>query len=87
MASDYTHEIDESNTVNGKPVYYWKDREGGKIPNGAGQVILVNCTNVIVENQNLNNASIGIQLAFSSSITIKNNICSNNRYGIPLPLP
>jgi parallel beta-helix repeat protein len=83
--SDYTHEIDESNTVNGKPVYYWKDKEGGKIPDGAGQVILVNCMNVIVENQNLNNASTGIVLAYSSSITIKNNICSNNRWnGIDL---
>ena len=76
--SHYTHEIDESNTVNGKPVYYWKDVERGRIPDGAGQVILVNCKNVVVENQNLNNASIGIQIAFSSDITIKNNNCSNN---------
>jgi parallel beta-helix repeat protein len=83
--SDYTHEIDTSNTVNGKPVYYWKDVEGGRIPEGAGQVILVNCTNVIVEDQDLNNASIGIQIAFSSSITIRNNNCySNNLFGILL---
>jgi parallel beta-helix repeat protein len=34
--SHYTHEIDESNTVNGKPVYYWKDVERGRIPDGAG---------------------------------------------------
>jgi parallel beta-helix repeat protein len=78
--SDYMHEIDESNTVNGKPVYYWKDVEGGRIPDGAGQVILVNCTNVVIENQELNNASIGIQIAFSSYITIKNNNCSNNSW-------
>ena len=76
--SDYTHEIDESNTVNGKPVYYWKNREGGRIPDGAGQVILVNCSNTSVENQNLNNASVGIQIAFSSYIAIKNNHCSSN---------
>jgi len=83
--SDYTHEIDTSNTVNGKPVYYWKDVEGGRIPEGAGQVILVNCTNVIVEEQDLNNASVGIQIAFSSAITIRNNNCySNNLFGILL---
>nr|QNO52644.1 hypothetical protein CKMLAADM_00009 [Methanosarcinales archaeon ANME-1 ERB6]QNO52689.1 hypothetical protein PKPCIMEP_00009 [Methanosarcinales archaeon ANME-1 ERB6] len=73
-----SHEIDESNTVNGKPVYYWKETEGGKVPEGAGQVILVNCSNVIVENQNLNDASVGIEVAFSSHISIKNNNCTNN---------
>ncbi len=82
--SDYTHEIAESNTVNGKPVYYWNDVKGGKIPDGAGQVILVNCSNVTVENQNLNNASICIEVAFSSSTTIKNNNNLNNLFGIYL---
>ena len=80
--SAYIHEIDESNKVNGKTVYYWKDVEGGRIPDGAGQVILVNCTNVIVENQFLSGAS--IKIAFSSFITIKNNNCSNNWAGILL---
>ena len=83
--SDYTHEIDTSNTVNGKPVYYWKEVEGEKIPDGAGQVILVNCSNIVVENQNLNNASVGIEAAFSSCICIENNTCSsNNEVGICL---
>ena len=81
---DYKHEIDTSNTVNGKPVYYWKDIEGGRVPAGAGQVILVNCTNIAIENQKLNNASVGMEIAFSSYITIKNNTCSNNYYGIYL---
>ena len=76
--SDYLHEIDTSNTVNGKPVYYWKDVEGGRIPEGAGQVILVNCSNNAIENQDLKNASFGIQIAFSSFIAIKNNNCSFN---------
>jgi parallel beta-helix repeat protein len=78
--SDYKHEISTSNTVNGGPVYYWNDVDGGRVPEGAGQVILINCSNVIIENQNLNNASIGIKIAFSSHVTIKNNNCSNNRY-------
>ncbi|MCK4735214.1 MAG: right-handed parallel beta-helix repeat-containing protein [Methanophagales archaeon] len=83
--SEYTHEIDESNTVNGKPVYYWKDREGERVPDGAGQVILVNCSNVVVENQDLNNTSKGVIIAFSSFNTIKNNTCSsNNWHGISL---
>ena len=84
LLSDYMHEIDESNTANGKPVYYWKGARGGRIPDGAGQVILVNCSNVIVENQNLNDARDGIVVAFSSYIAISNNICTNNGHGISL---
>lgn len=77
---DYMHEIDENNTVNGKAIYYRKNIEGGRIPDGAGQVILVNCINITVENQNLNYASVGIQIAFSSYSTIKNNTCSSNKW-------
>jgi len=78
-----THQIDTSNTVNGKPVYYLKNQTGGKIPALAGQVILANCSNVIIENQELTNGSIGIDLGFSSNITIAgNNVSSNSRYGL-----
>ena len=31
-----TQEVDESNTVNGKPIYYYKNVQGGRIPDGAG---------------------------------------------------
>jgi nitrous oxidase accessory protein NosD len=72
----HTNEIDKNNTVNGKPVYYWKNIEGGRIPAGAGQVILVNCTNICIENQNLNNAT--------NNNSILNNNCSNNEYAIYL---
>jgi parallel beta-helix repeat protein len=78
--NDYIHEIDESNIVNGKPIYYLKDIESVRIPDRAGQVILVNCTDILVEDQELNDASVGINVAFSSNITIRNNTCSNNNY-------
>jgi parallel beta-helix repeat protein len=79
-----THYIDTSNTVNGKPVYYWKDQVGGTVPSGAGQVIIANCTNVVVENQNVSDGSAGICLGFSNNNTIANNTASNNSYGILL---
>ena len=82
--NNYIHEIDESNIVNGKPVYYWKNVEGGRIPDDAGQVILANCTDVVIENQNLNEGTVGIEVAFSSNITIKNNNCLSNRASIYL---
>ncbi len=80
----FINEIDSTNTVNGKPVYYWKNKTGGKVPEDAGEVILVNCKNVLVENQELSNGSVGIEVAYSSGITIRKNIISNNDDGIYL---
>ena len=73
-----THDIDASNTVNGKPVYYYKNNVGGTVPTGAGNVILASCQYMIVENQILNNAGWGIAIGFSSGIVVSNNTCSNN---------
>ncbi len=73
-----THTIDTSNTVNGKPVYYWKNAIGGKIPLGAGEVILANCTDVTVENQIMSKSSVGVLLAFSTKNDIVNNTASQD---------
>ncbi len=79
-----THAIDTSNTVNGKPVYYWKDVVDDTVPMGAGEVILANCTDVTVESQNVSNTDIGILLGFSSESTIANNTASLDYRGIVL---
>lgn len=80
-----THSIDTSNTVNGKPVQYWSNRFGGTVPPGAGQVILANCDNVIVENQNISDGTSGIQIGYSHRNTILNNsVVGNKRQGIRL---
>jgi len=80
-----THTVDPSNTVNGKPVYYWKNRNGGTIPPGAGQVILANCTQVTVENQEFTNTSHGITVGHSSKNYIRGNTFhSNNEEAINL---
>lgn len=79
-----THTIDTSNTVNGKPVYYWKNAIGGEIPLGAGEVILANCTGVTVENQTMSKGTVGVFLAFSTRNDIVNNTASHEDYGISL---
>jgi parallel beta-helix repeat protein len=67
-----THTIATTNMVNGRPIHYLKDVSGGTIPLGAGQVILANCNNVVVENQEISDLP-GILLGFSSGNTIRNN--------------
>jgi parallel beta-helix repeat protein len=77
-----THVIDDSNTVNDNPVYYWKNIDGGVVPNPAGQVILANCTNSTVNDQEFINNSIGINVGFSSNNTLENNLILNNEHGL-----
>ncbi len=79
-----THIIDTTNVVNGKPVYYWKNRTGGTVPLGAGQIILANCTNVGVENENISDGSIAIMVGFSSESTIANFTAWSNIWDIDI---
>ncbi|MCK4443812.1 MAG: right-handed parallel beta-helix repeat-containing protein, partial [Thermoplasmata archaeon] len=76
-----THVIDTSNTVNGRPVHYWKNATGGTIPAGAIEVILANCSNVVVDNQNLSGGTAGIELGFSTDNLLTNNVLSDNKLG------
>ncbi len=82
-----SHSIDTSNTVNGKPIYYWKNRSSGSVPDGAGQVILANCTDVTVDEQNISDCSVGIQIGFSDDNTVTNNIVSSNFLGPRKEMP
>jgi parallel beta-helix repeat protein len=74
----YYDDVDSSNTVNGKPVYYWTDREDDMIPLDAGFVVLVNCVNVTVQNLTLENNLEGILLAYSHNCTISSNNITDN---------
>jgi parallel beta-helix repeat protein len=69
----------EDNTVNGKPLVYLEDVKDSAVTD-AGQVILVNCSNITVENLYLSNTSVGIELAQTEDSIILNNTASNNDY-------
>ncbi len=72
-----THGIEDSNTIAGKPVYYWANRAGGTVPPGAGEVILANCTGARVEGQNMSGSQTGILMGHSSGNTIVENRLSH----------
>jgi parallel beta-helix repeat protein len=75
--------IDASNRIRGRPIYYYKNTDSGNIPSDAGQVILANCSNIIVE-QLFINSSVGIIIGSSNNITIRNNSLTSNIVGITL---
>ncbi|MBN1761733.1 MAG: right-handed parallel beta-helix repeat-containing protein [Methanomicrobia archaeon] len=74
------------NTVNDKPLVYREEVSDQSIT-VAGQVILVNCDNITVENlEILNDASVGVELWGTDNSTIMNITASGcyNDYGIYL---
>jgi parallel beta-helix repeat protein len=76
------NDIDSSNTVNGHPIYYWINKHNAEVPQDAGFVMLVNCTEVVVRDLNLTGS--GLWLVNTSDSMIVNNTFSGNLFGIGL---
>ncbi|MCW4016454.1 MAG: right-handed parallel beta-helix repeat-containing protein [Candidatus Bathyarchaeota archaeon] len=74
----FINDIDTSNTVNGKPIIYWINQHDKTVPQDAGQVILVNCTNITVQNLDLTHNSHGVMLIYTNSSTVTQNSITNN---------
>lgn len=84
LPSDYLQIKVVGNSVNGKPLIYWQNVNGGTIPIGAGQIILVNCQSITITGQNLSDTAVGFQAAYSTNLTIFANIAIHNKYGFLL---
>ena len=84
----YVNDVDESNLVNGRPICYWVNQRDRQVPTNAGCVLLVNSTNILVENlPRLEHNGFGIELYRTSNSTIRNVTASSNLlYGISLLL-
>jgi len=72
------------NTVNDLPLVYLEDETQIIVPSGAGQIILVNCNKITIQNQNISNTSYAIELYNSQECNIKDNALSNNNKDIYL---
>jgi parallel beta-helix repeat protein len=68
---DFLHNI-ENNTVNSKPLYYFTNSQDFVVPSDAGQVIIVNCSNVAVKDLYLSNTDFSVIFAYSNNCTIEN---------------
>ena len=72
------------NIVNGKPLIFLVG-ENNKVLDDAGQIILVNCYNITIQNQEIFNVPIGLNIVDTSYSNILNNKLTNNSdYGILL---
>ena len=74
-------DIDTSNTVNGKPIYYWTAKHNISVPNDAGYVALLNCSNVTVSNLILSDNEYGVSIANSDNCTLTNDTITTHETG------
>jgi len=86
--SQFVNDIDLSNTVNDKKIYYLLDEENLIIEPisfpDLDILVLVNCRNVTVQNLDMQNSNVGIYLIGASNSTVTNNEVANNTIGISL---
>jgi thermitase len=78
---DFIHDIDASNTINGKPVYYWVNEHNKQVPSDAGYVALVNSTNIVVRNLNLTKNFEGVLFAYTTYSSIEDVNASDDYFG------
>jgi len=78
----FMHSIDESNTIEGKPVYYWVNQKNRQIPSDAGYVGIVNSSNILVKDLSLTKNAHGVLLAHSNNCLVENVSLSHNIRGI-----
>ena len=74
--------ISESNMVNGKPVRIYHGLSHTTITDDVGQIILIECDNLLIENYHFSSASCGIIIYKSTFITISECTFIGNYQGI-----
>jgi parallel beta-helix repeat protein len=84
LLPEFIQDIDESNTVNGKPIIYWVNRQNATVPFDAGYVALVDCQDITVQNLNLSLNGQGLLLAATTESSITQNNITDNIHGIYL---
>ena len=78
-------DIDTSNKVNGKTVYYWVNQKNKRIPTDAGFVVLYNSINITMKDLTLTNNWEGVLLVNTNASKIENiTVLNNNHWGIKL---
>jgi parallel beta-helix repeat protein len=69
----YDNDVDASNTIEGKPIYYWIGRANQVVPSDGACVVLVNCTDMTVQNSQLSLGYGGLVLANTNNSLLQSN--------------
>ena len=80
--SKFANDVDSSNTIEGKPIIFWVNKQDQTVTEDAAFVVLVNCKNIIVENLNLSKNTVGIILVSTVNSKVTKNSVEVPHYGI-----
>jgi parallel beta-helix repeat protein len=82
----FVHDIDTSNTIDGKPIYYYTDETDLLLdaPTGVGFLGVVNSTNITVRNYQLSGMGQGLLVANSDTVLVEDIGLTGNYYGFTL---
>ena len=85
VSGSFIHDIDDSNSVDGKPICYWVNQHYKQVPANAGYVAVVNSANIIMRNLNLTKNGQGVVLVNSENCLVEySNITRMGYYAIQL---
>lgn len=75
-------DMDPSNMVDGKPVYYWVDQHDRQVPSDAGYVAIIDSTNITIKGLNLSRNGQGVLVAYTDGLVVENISASQDKHGI-----
>ncbi|NOQ38246.1 hypothetical protein GQ472_05135, partial [archaeon] len=76
----YIHDIDTSNTVDGRPVYYWVNKQDMEVPTDTGFIGVINSGNITVKDLNLSGNNPGVLFVNTNNSRIENVNASYNSF-------
>jgi len=80
----FHQDIDTSNTVDGKPIYYLVEKTGIRVPTDAGYVAAIDCQGVGVERLTITNNWNGILFVRTSDSVVEDVTIVDNYFGVSL---
>lgn len=82
--TDFLHDIDATNTVDGKPLYYWVNQHDKQVPTDAGYVALINSTRIVAKDMILTSNEQGVLLVSTQNSIIENVTITRNDEGLDM---
>lgn len=79
---EFLHDIDATNTLMGRPIYYIREASGMVVPQDSGQVIIVASDNVTGAGLEIRQATYGALIAYSKDVLVTDSLLEDGYNGV-----
>jgi nitrous oxidase accessory protein NosD len=77
-------DLDDSNSVNGRPVFFSAHQASISIPEDPGQILVKECDSVHIKDLSIENTTVGVQLVYCDTYRIENCSINDNYIGVQI---